>query len=55
MTARDGSVLAAKDGGGAAGYDLAIVTCMTKAFSALAFPEAPAFTRVAYAMDLRPR
>jgi hypothetical protein len=55
MTARDGSVVAAKDGGGSAGYDFTFVTCMTKAFESFTFPEASGYTRVAYAMDLHPR
>ena len=55
MTSRDGTVIAAKDGGGSVGYDFALVTCMTKAFGAFAFPEAPGFTRVSYAMELHPR
>jgi hypothetical protein len=54
MTDRSGSVVAAKDGGGSVAYDYALVTCMTKAFAAFAFPESAAFTRVAYAMELHP-
>jgi hypothetical protein len=55
MTDREGDVVGVKDGGGSASSDAALVTCMTKAFAALAFPKAPGLTRVAYVMTLYPR
>ncbi len=55
MTDRQGDVVGVKDGGGSAGSDAALALCMTKTFAALAFPQAAAFTRVAYVMTLYPR
>lgn len=52
VTARDGTVVGAKDGGGSAGVDAALVRCMTTAFATFTFPEAPGLTRVSYAMEL---